>query len=296
MIQLPPALVDHVGTDVTSLAYCWTIKRKDGVTFGFTDHDQPLIVEGVTHDPQSGLNGSAVESELGLAVSTMDVEGALRSDKISALDLRNGKYGSADVDTWLVNWNDLTQFVLLRRAKIGRVEISDGVFKAELQSVTEALDKRSGRIIRRNCDAQLGDGQCQKLVNTAQYQAVASVTSLVNQSSFKVMGLSNYAAQWFEGGQIEWLTGANVGGSTTVVEHDKTSSETKLAIWQVLNSIISIGDRFRITAGCNKTFSVCKGKFNNQLNYRGFPHLPGNDAVYTYVDGEGIFDGVALVP
>lgn len=295
MIDLPPALHAHTQREVTSLAYCWTIKRKDGTTYGFTDHDETLIVNAIVHDPMSGLTGSAVEAELGLAVSTMDVEGALRSDKISADDLRDGKFGGANVDTWLVNWNDASQFILLKRSKIGRVEISGGVFRAELQSITEALDKRCGRIIRRNCDAQLGDERCGKTVTTAQFQAVASVTSIINQNDLKVTGISNFSSKWFEGGQIEWLTGGNADDTSTVVEHEHAGAQARLSIWQPLRKAIKVGDNFRITAGCNKTFATCQIKFNNQLNFRGFPHLPGNDAVYTYVDGTGIFDGAALV-
>ncbi len=30
---------------------------------------------------------------------------------------------------------------------------------------------------------------------------------------------------------------------------------------------------------CDKTLSTCKGTFNNVINYRGEPHLPGNDQV-----------------
>ena len=54
--------------------------------------------------------------------------------------------------------------------------------------------------------------------------------------------------------------------------------------------------RFRHCAGCDKTFATCKAKFDNALNFRGFPHLPGNDAAYAYVVDGGVFDGGPLVP
>ena len=55
------------------------------------------------------------------------------------------------------------------------------------------------------------------------------------------------------------------------------------------------GDTFSVFAGCDKTFATCKAKFDNALNFRGFPHLPGNDAAYAYVVDGGRFDGGPLV-
>jgi uncharacterized phage protein (TIGR02218 family) len=56
------------------------------------------------------------------------------------------------------------------------------------------------------------------------------------------------------------------------------------------------GDAVVVTAGCDKSFSTCKAKFGNGLNFRGFPHLPGNDRAYEYVSEGAVFDGGALVP
>lgn len=34
-----------------------------------------------------------------------------------------------------------------------------------------------------------------------------------------------------------------------------------------------------ITAGCDKQFATCQAKFANAVNFRGFPHMPGNDYI-----------------
>jgi hypothetical protein len=39
------------------------------------------------------------------------------------------------------------------------------------------------------------------------------------------------------------------------------------------------GDAFTVTAGCDKHFATCQAKFANAVNFRGFPHMPGNDFV-----------------
>jgi uncharacterized phage protein (TIGR02218 family) len=56
-----------------------------------------------------------------------------------------------------------------------------------------------------------------------------------------------------------------------------------------------VGDGFTVTAGCDKRFDTCSIRFANAANFRGFPHIPGNDVVIRYaVDGEPGNDGSAL--
>ena len=43
--------------------------------------------------------------------------------------------------------------------------------------------------------------------------------------------------------------------------------------------------------GCDKRLATCRARFANAVNYRGFPHMPGNDFVTYYpVPGEGLAD------
>ena len=49
---------------------------------------------------------------------------------------------------------------------------------------------------------------------------------------------------------------------------------------------IQAGDAFTIRPGCDKTFQTCQAKFDNALNFRGFPHVPGNNQVLSYPDAQ----------
>ena len=35
--------------DLTTIALCWRIERRDGVTIGLTDHDRDLVIDGLVH-------------------------------------------------------------------------------------------------------------------------------------------------------------------------------------------------------------------------------------------------------
>ena len=47
---------------------------------------------------------------------------------------------------------------------------------------------------------------------------------------------------------------------------------------------IATGDAFTVTAGCDKRFATCRARFANAENFRGFPHIPGNDFVIALPD------------
>ncbi len=42
---------------------------------------------------------------------------------------------------------------------------------------------------------------------------------------------------------------------------------------------IAVGEQVSVVAGCDKQIETCRTKFSNALNFRGFPHMPGNDFV-----------------
>ena len=126
----------HVESGATTLANCWKITRTDDAVFGFTDHDQVLSFGGTDYLPM--LDGGEMPARLGAQVDTGEVIGVLRSDAISEEDIAVGLFDGAVVETWRVNWRDVSQRLLLRRATIGEIVREDGAFRAELRSGQQA--------------------------------------------------------------------------------------------------------------------------------------------------------------
>ena len=54
MKTISAAIAKHLVGEVTTLATCWMIIRRDGVVQGFTDHIRGLEVDGVTDTAASG--------------------------------------------------------------------------------------------------------------------------------------------------------------------------------------------------------------------------------------------------
>lgn len=296
MTAYPQALLDHFAQDVTSVCHCWKLTRKDGAVLGFTDHDRRLVLGGAVFEPESGLSASEARQSLGLSVDTVDVEGALASDRISDEDIASGLYDRATVETYLVNWRSPTKFALIRTATIGKITRADGRFVAELQSLMHRLDQPNGRYVTRKCDAELGDGRCRASLSQPDFNAIGLVKGLDGTDMVRVSGLDGIDTGWFSFGTLTWTSGARHGRTERIVDHRNDGSLAVLTLQAGSGPSFGIGDTFAIMAGCDKSFATCKEKFANALNFRGFPHLPGNDVAYSYVSDGGVFDGGPVVP
>lgn len=296
MSTVPAPLAAHLQDDVTTLCHCWRIVREDGVVFGFTDHDLPLVVDGTEFEPDSGMSASEARQTLGLANDTLDVAGALTSDKISEADIDAGVYDFANVETLLVNWRDPAVFMTVGKAVIGTISRADGAFTAELESPLQALDQPNGRHFRRACDAELGDAKCGFDLSQPGFTGAGSVSAVRADGIVEVTGLDAFDAQWFSDGSLTWTGGANAGKTHPVVNHERAQSITVLTFEPDGCASPVAGDLFTIVAGCDKRFTTCRVKFSNAENFRGFPHLPGNDAAYAYAREGDVFDGGPLVP
>ena len=295
MNPLPAALAAHLEQEVTSLCHCWRLTRTDGGVTRHTDHDRALSVGGEVFAPLTGFTGSEVRDTLGLSIDIAEVEGALSAGEITEADLFAGRYDGATVETFLVNWRDPAQFALLRKAIVGAVKRLDGRFVAELQSPARSLDQRRGRVIRRRCDAQLGDARCGVSL-AGGFSGAGAVTGEAVNGALPVSGLGGFSSGWFAEGELTWTTGANTGLKQRVIDSRRSGPDVALVLWSDSPPPISIGDEFTITAGCDKRFATCKAKFANQLNFRGFPHVPGNDRAYGYATDGAVFDGGPVVP
>lgn len=284
----------HLERDCTTLCHCWRVTRRDGRVFGFTDHDRRLTVAGQDYEPQSGFSQTEARASFGMAVDAVDVEGALSSDVLTEADIAAGLYDGAVVETLLVNWREPAQFAPVRKAAIGRIVRADGRFVAELESVAASLDRPNGRYLRRGCDARLGDGRCGVDLGSGTYSGAGEVLAVTAPGRIRVGGLSSFGAGWFAFGEIVFAGEAWAGRPVPVVEHVREADDVYLTL-PADGAMPSPGAAFTIVAGCDKRFATCKAKFSNALNFRGFPHLPGNDAAYAYVTDGMVFDGGALV-
>jgi uncharacterized phage protein (TIGR02218 family) len=276
---LPTGLQDHLDSGATTLCWCWKIARADGAVQGFTDHDAQLAFAGVTYQAASGFTASEVQSTMGLAVDNLTALGALSADTLNEDDLAAGLYDNAAIEIWRVNWASTDQRLLLRKGNLGEVQRGRTAFQAEVRGLAHVLNQPVGRAYGHSCDADLGDARCTVALGGADFTGAGTITAIADQRRFTASGLGSYASAWFAGGKLTFTGGANAGRAMEIKRHALSATTASIELWQAMSQPLAIGDTFSIAAGCDKQFATCKSKFANAVNFRGFPYMPGNDAV-----------------
>jgi uncharacterized phage protein (TIGR02218 family) len=291
---LPEGLAERLAGGVTTLCRCWRMTRRDGAVLAFTDHDETVSFGGDDFVPTGGFATSA-DAAAGLSAGGAEVEGALSADGIDAADLAAGRFDGATVEVWLVDWTEPALRERLRTGTVGEVTRAGGAFRAELRGLAQALDEPRGRRFARGCDADLGDGRCGIDLDDGDYRAVATVEQVAG-AVLVVAGLGGFDDGWFAGGRARVTSGAADGFVSEVKRHSLDGPGVSVELWRTPPAPLSPGDTLVVTAGCDKRFATCVAKFDNAVNFRGFPHIPGDDfALSTMPDGSGEHDGGAIV-
>lgn len=297
MRSIPESLRDHLAGEATTLCRCWLLRRRDGFALGFTDHDRRLAFGGVTYEPSAAVQASDIEEAADLSVDSSQIEGVLTSDSISDADIEAGYYDGAAVELYLVNWRDPEQRMLERSFRLGQIRREGRAFSAELRGASAALDQTRGRRFSRLCDADLGDARCGFALAGPPFVTPGLVVAVEDGGLRLSIACPPPAHRdLFRNGRLRFDAGAGAGRLVVIAEHERRGGNELLTLWQKAAFAISDGEAVTLFAGCDKRFATCRDRFANQVSFRGFPHIPGNDFALGYVGTFDIMDGGALIP
>lgn len=264
----------HIGRSTTSIAHCLKLTRTDGQVFAFTDHDRSLVVSAVTYVP--GLRPYAVKASSDLAPTNSEQEGGFGSDAVTADDIRAGLWDYAEVECFRVNWSDLTQGVeKICKGRLGQITRGRTQFQAEMLGLLDPLSQQIGRIVSPECQAELGDDECG--VDLTPFTITSTVTSSAARDRF-YDGARAEAADYFTNGKVTITSGDNAGISREVKQYPGGSPSGFFLLQMPFPYDIAPGVSYTAVAGCRyRLIEDCKTKFNNVVNFRGFPGVPGID-------------------
>ncbi|HEX8445130.1 MAG TPA: DUF2163 domain-containing protein [Sphingomonas sp.] len=267
---------DWLTPQLTRVAFCWRLDRRDGVSLGFTGHDRDLEVDGLRYAAAPGMVPSAVTRSEGFAVESLDISGALTDDRIAAADLDAGRWDGAAVRLFAIDWGDPDAVpVPLARGEIGDVDRRDAAFEAELRGPTAVLERPVVERTSPECRADLGDARCR--VDMAGLIRVIRITAVVDAQTVMVAAGEPVANGW-GGGRARWLEGPGAGLSIGIAR----SAGAMLVLRDPPRWPVAAGDRILLTEGCDRSLATCATRFGNAVNFRGEPHLPGNDLLTRY--------------
>jgi len=288
-------LFAHLERGATTVCHAWEIRRKDGIWFGFTDHDRDLAFAGRVYKAETGLTARALQQTTGLSVDNTEAMGALSDLAVTEADILAGRFDGAGLVGWQVNWANPEERALTFRGTIGEIARAGGAFQAELRGLTETLNQPQGRAFQRSCAAVLGDANCGIDLSLPGFSHELALESVTENRVFRFATLSGFEARWFEKGRLIVVSGA-AQGVVGIIKNDRMQDgQRMIELWQQIGPALAAGDILRLEAGCDKRGETCSFKFANFLNFRGFPDIPGDDWLTSYPVSSQINTGGSLV-
>lgn len=256
----------------------------DGTTLAFTDHDQTLAFDlgdgSVDYEPDTGILPSDLALSTGFDADDMEVSGPI-GDVVTRTAVLGGRYDDAVVRYFLVNWSDLSQGAAkLVKGRIVLATVEGGRFKFTIHSEISKFSQNIGRVITGYCDADFGDARCGFTPATL----AATVSAVTDERSFTVTFAGSYANDFWNKGTVSFDSGALLG--CRPVEIFDWTSGGVVTLWTGLVEAPEIGDTLTLTQGCEKTRAACFA-YDNVVNFRGFPDVPGSDQVLRYPNPAG---------
>lgn len=273
-------LLSHIQGEVTTRARLCRIARLDGEVFAFTDHDQDITYSGVTYLALNSFDSSAVDNAAGLSVANLDFSAIIDSESLTESELRTGLFDFATFELREVNYKDLTLgHYSVRFGILGEVSVAGPFYQGELRGLAQLMQQKVGRNHTRRCIYDLGDSNC--TVDLAPLTNTGTVATVTNRQSITVSGLSD-ADDYYNHGLLTWTSGLNVKFPMEVKRWVLSSGAVELFLPEPFN--IVVGDTFEVYPGCDKNRPTCVTKFNNVVNFGGFPDMPGRDQIVSYPD------------
>lgn len=262
--------------ELTALAFCWRVERRDGICLGFTSHDRDLVIDGLAYRSAPGMLPSAVSVSDDFDSSTLDVSGALTSDSIGEADLAAGRWDRASVSLFLVDWEDPEgESLPLARGELGDVTVKANGFEAELRGAAALLERAVAEQTSPECRAELGDRRCR--VDMAGRMHATRIVSAPAEDVV-IVAEAPGAPGAYGFGRLRWIGGSNSGLESAIL----SSEGAQLRLQEAPPFAVAAGDLVEIAEGCDKSFATCGARFANAENFRGEPHLPGMDLLTRY--------------
>lgn len=258
---------------VSTIAFCWRIERRDGAGLALTSHDCAFERSGIAYRPDPGVVPAAVTRGLGLEPHSSEVSGALSTAALTDEDLRLGRWDGARVRLSAVDWESPdTDGVDMLAGELGDVIVSGDSFTADLAGAASRLNRPACPSTSPQCRAEFGDKKCRvDLSGLTRRAAVAACNGGELQ-------LDQSFGQDFLFGRLRYLSGPNCGASSVILAVEGRS----IRVRDVPRAPVESGCVVELRQGCDKRFETCSARFGNAANFRGEPHLPGNDLLTRY--------------
>lgn len=264
------------GRELDTAATFWRVFRTDGIALGFTSHDRDLAFGGINHRAAPGMAPAAIRMTSDLTEDSAGVEGALSHGSIREDDLAASLFDGAAIEIGAVDWETLEHQVLYS-GTLGQIEDNGLNFTGELSSAKQVLEQDLVPRTSPTCRANFcGKGCGLSAIAVTSRVTLAAIDFELNRVQFAGLQPDD-----FVDGQLRFLDGPQTGIPFGILD----SAGSWLVLDRPLIEGIDVGVPAELRMGCDHTLGTCASRFDNAVNFRGEPFLPGNDLLARYGQG-----------
>lgn len=274
MRSAPSGFITLLERDETNFTFICEIRKRNSSVIRLSACIGDVTYDGDTFYGSPGFQLSSITSAAFGQPPQVDMDIPVSTTgPITPDDVAFGALDSAEVDIWMIDYALPEEGRMnLFRGKISTVSVTDsGAANFQIEGFASDLMELVVETYSTTCPASLGDSRCQKNLTSFTYSA--TVTSVTSRSSFVISGPTN-ADGWFANGALKFTSGDNDGFAFDIRQW--TQSSSRVDLWLPTIKDVSPGDTLQIVAGCDKQPATCRTKFDNIINFQGFPFLPTN--------------------
>jgi uncharacterized phage protein (TIGR02218 family) len=266
-----------------AFAECFTFITTTGTQYTWTNVDYDIVFNGFTFSASGPLvSGLKYKGSIGLEVDKQQITIAARpTDVINGapflVALRDGAFDGAPVYRDRVFLTGPTGYVVGGvRMFQGRVSTVDSVGRTQA-AITVASDlvildyDMPKNLFSPTCLHVLYDAGCGIIRGTFSLDGTVGAGS--NSTTINFSGARAGDAQ----GSLVFTSGTNANVRATV---RSVNVGTSYSLMYPVPFAPTEGDTFNVVFGCDHTQATCHGKFNNLINFRGFPYVPPPQLAY----------------
>jgi len=256
----------YLSSEVTTLANCWKLTLKNGITLGFTDFAEDLVVHDLVYRARSGFFSSAIESSSSLSVDNFEIGGFLDADIITKEDVISGLYDHAYLEILVVNYYKTQENIVIKAGYFGEVRFKDHQFIVEVRGISESLSKKVGKLYSPTCRAKFGGSECGIKEGAG---VICKIIEIYGE--IKLIVDTELTDSLYKYGQVKVR---NLYIPIVSFHLNEITLISKLPVET------QKGDECILYAGCDRKFETCCNIYNNAINFRGEPHVPGMDEIH----------------
>ena len=146
-------------SEVTTFCSLWKLEIPAQDTLFLTDHDERILYDGQNYLPSHTADPARANIRAGLPVDSGGIQTYLIAPNLSAQDIRNGILDGAQLSQYRYDWRS-GETQLLSKGRVGEVTLSGENISIEWLGQASLLDRSTGRVFSRQCDASFGDMSC----------------------------------------------------------------------------------------------------------------------------------------